>query len=245
MVRDQVAAFGNDLVHILHCRCIKLVTDALKSQGECKPSELRAMGFYQDQIVPLLTNLSMRNKRLSAYRDRVVPAATGRVLEIGIGSGLNLARYSPNVRQLIGLEPSPKLLGMARHAGRLVIPVDLIEGSAEEIPLEKASVDTVVTTWTLCTIPDASRALCEMRRVLKPGGRLLFVEHGRASDPNVVWWQDHLTPIWKRIGGGCHLNRAIGLLIEGAGFQFERLETSYMRGPKPMTFMYEGSARPA
>jgi ubiquinone/menaquinone biosynthesis C-methylase UbiE len=203
------------------------------------------MGFYRDQIVPLLTNLSMRNKRLSAYRDRVVPAATGRVLEIGIGSGLNLPRYSPNVQHLIGLEPSPKLLGMARHAVRLVIPVDLIEGSAEEIPLEKASVDTVVTTWTLCTIPDASRALYEMRRVLKPGGRLLFVEHGRASDPNVVWWQDHLTPIWKRIGGGCHLNRAIGSLIEGAGFRFERLETSYMRGPKPMTFMYEGSARPA
>jgi ubiquinone/menaquinone biosynthesis C-methylase UbiE len=203
------------------------------------------MGFYRDQIVPLLTNLSMRNKRLSAYRDRVVPAATGRVLEIGIGSGLNLPRYSPNVQHLIGLEPSPKLLGMARHAVRLVIPVDLIEGSAEEIPLEKASVDTVVTTWTLCTIPDASRALYEMRRVLKPGGRLLFVEHGRASDPNVVWWQDHLTPIWKSIGGGCHLNRAIGSLIEGAGFRFERLETSYMRGPKPMTFMYEGSARPA
>jgi len=102
-----------------------------------------------------------------------------------------------------------------------------------------------MTTWTLCTIPNASRALCEMRRVLKPGGRLLFVEHGRASDPNVVWWQDQLTPIWKRIGGGCHLNRAIGSLIEGAGFRLERLETSYMRGPKPMTFMYEGSARPA
>jgi ubiquinone/menaquinone biosynthesis C-methylase UbiE len=202
------------------------------------------MSFYKDQIVPLLTNLSMRNRHLAAYRDRIVPAATGRVLEIGIGSGLNLPRYSPNVQQLIGLEPSPKLLGMARNVGRLVIPVDLIEGSAEEIPLEKASVDTVVTTWTLCTIPDASRALYEMRRVLKPGGRLLFVEHGRASDPNVVRWQDHLTPIWKRIGGGCHLNRAIGSLIEAAGFRFERLETSYMRGPKPITFIYEGSARP-
>ena len=203
------------------------------------------MGFYQDKIVPLLTNLSMRNKHLAVYRDRVVPAATGRVLEVGIGSGLNLPRYSPNVQQVIGLEPSPKLLGMARQAGHRSFPVGLVEGSAEEIPLEKASVDTVMTTWTLCTIPNASRALCEMRRVLKPGGRLLFVEHGRASDPNVVWWQDQLTPIWKRIGGGCHLNRAIGSLIEGAGFRLERLETSYMRGPKPMTFMYEGSARPA
>jgi ubiquinone/menaquinone biosynthesis C-methylase UbiE len=122
--------------------------------------------------------------------------------------------------------------------------VNLIEGSAEEIPLEKATVDAVVTTWTLCTIPDVSCALREMRRVLKPGGRLLFVEHGRALDPNVVWWQDHLTPIWKSLGGGCHLNRAIGSLIEGAGFRFERLETGYMRGPKPMTFMYQGSARP-
>ena len=202
------------------------------------------MGFYQDQVVPLLTNLSMRNKHLSAYRDRVVPAATGRVLEVGIGSGLNLPRYSRHVQQVIGLEPSHKLLNMARSVGRQSFPVDLIEGSAEEIPLENASVDTIVTTWTLCTIPDASHALNEMRRVLKPGGRLLFVEHGRAPEPNVVWWQDILTPMWKSIGGGCHLNRAIGSLIEGAGFRFERLETSYMRGPKPMTFMYEGGARP-
>ena len=122
--------------------------------------------------------------------------------------------------------------------------VEFIEGSAEAIPLQDASVDTVVTTWTLCSIPDALRALRDMRRVLRTGGRLLFVEHGRAPDPKVVWWQDQLTPAWKRLGGGCHLNRAIGTLIEGAGFQFDRLQTGYMRGPKPMTFMYEGSARP-
>jgi ubiquinone/menaquinone biosynthesis C-methylase UbiE len=202
------------------------------------------MGFYQDQIVPLLINLSMRQKNLVAYRDRIVPAATGRVLEIGIGSGLNLPLYSPSVQHVIGLDPSPRLLEMARGAQRRNLPVDFIEGSAEGIPLEKASIDTVVTTWTLCSIPDADRALRETHRVLKPAGRLLFVEHGRAPDPNVVWWQDRLTPIWKRLGGGCHLNRAIGSLIEGAGFQFERLETGYMRGPKPMAFMYEGSARP-
>lgn len=202
------------------------------------------MGLYQDQIVPLLTSLSMRNRHLAAYRDRVIPAATGRVLEVGVGSGLNLPRYSADVQQVIGLEPLPKLLNMARNVGRRSFPVDLIEGSAEKIPLEKASVDTVVTTWTLCTIPDVDRALHEMRRALKPGGRLLFVEHGRAPDPNVVWWQDWLTPLWKHVGGGCHLNRAIASLIEGAGFRLERLETGYMRGPKPMTFMYEGSARP-
>jgi ubiquinone/menaquinone biosynthesis C-methylase UbiE len=202
------------------------------------------MGFYQNQIVPLLTSLSMRNGHLAAYRDRVVPAATGRVLEVGVGSGLNLPYYSADVQQVIGLEPSPKLLNMARRVGRRCFPVDLIEGSAEQIPLEKATVNTVVTTWTLCTIPDVDRALHEMHRVLKPGGRLLFVEHGRAPDPNVVWWQDWLTPMWKRVGGGCHLNRAIASLIEGAGFRLERLKTGYMRGPKPMTFMYEGSARP-
>jgi ubiquinone/menaquinone biosynthesis C-methylase UbiE len=166
------------------------------------------------------------------------------VLEIGIGSGLNLPFYSRNVARVIGLEPSPRLLAMARRVERTGNgSVEFIEGSAEAIPLQDASVDTVVTTWTLCSIPDALRALRDMRRVLRTGGRLLFVEHGRAPDPNVIWWQDRLTPVWKRLGGGCHLNRAIGTLIEGAGFQFDRLQTGYMRGPKPMTFMCEGSAR--
>jgi ubiquinone/menaquinone biosynthesis C-methylase UbiE len=202
------------------------------------------MGFYQDQIVPLLINWSMRQKDLAAYRARIIPAAEGRVLEIGIGSGLNLPFYSRNVARVIGLEASPRLLAMARQVERTGNgSVEFIEGSAEAIPLQDASVDTVVTTWTLCSIPDALRALRDMRRVLRPGGHLLFVEHGRAPDPNVIWWQDRLTPVWKRLGGGCHLNRAIGTLIEGAGFQFDRLETGYMRGPKPMTFMYEGSAR--
>jgi ubiquinone/menaquinone biosynthesis C-methylase UbiE len=202
------------------------------------------MGFYQDQIVPLLINWSMRQKNLAAYRARIIPAAEGRVLEIGIGSGLNLPFYSRNVARVIGLEPSPRLLAMARRTERTGNgSVEFIEGSAEATPLHDASVDTVVTTWTLCSIPDALRALRDMRRVLRPGGHLLFVEHGRAPDPNVIWWQDRLTPVWKRLGGGCHLNRAIGTLIEGAGFQFDRLQTGYMRGPKPMTFMYEGSAR--
>ena len=203
------------------------------------------MGFYQDQIVPLLINWSMRQKNLAAYRARIIPATEGRVLEIGIGSGLNLPFYSRNVARVIGLEPSPRLWAMARRVERTGNgSVEFIEGSAEAIPLQDASVDTVVTTWTLCSIPDALRALRDMRRVLRTGGRLLFVEHGRAPDPKVVWWQDQLTPAWKRLGGGCHLNRAIGTLIEGAGFQFDRLQTGYMRGPKPMTFMYEGSAHP-
>src|SRR5215470_12126966 len=203
------------------------------------------MGFYQEQIVPLLINLAMRQKNLVAYRNRVVPAAEGRVLEIGIGSGFNLPFYSSNAQQVLGLDPSPKLLAMARRVSPPgSMPVELIEGSAEKIPLENATVDTVVTTWTLCSIPDADRALREMRRVLKPGGRLLFAEHGRSPEPNVVWWQDRLTPIWRCLGGGCHLNRAIRSLIENAGFQFDRYEADYMPGPKPMAFMYEGVALP-
>jgi ubiquinone/menaquinone biosynthesis C-methylase UbiE len=203
------------------------------------------MGFYQDQIIPLLINLTMRRRDLAAYRSRVVPSADGRVLEIGIGSGLNLPFYSRNVKDFIGLDASPKLLSMERRNLRPDTPSpELIEGSAEAIPLENDSVDTVVTTWTLSTIPDAGRALREMHRVLRPTGRLLFIEHGLATEPNVRWWQDHLTPVWKRIGGGCHLNRAIQSLIEDAAFRFDRFQTGYMRGPKPLTFMYEGTARP-
>src|ERR1700730_9001584 len=139
------------------------------------------MGFYHNQIVPHLINLAMRQQNLAAYRSRIVPAAEGRVLEVGVGSGLNLPFYSQNVKHVIGLDPSPKLLAMAREAAHASPgTVELIEGSAEAIPLESASVDSVVTTWTLCSIPDAPRSLREMRRVLKPDGRLLFVEHGRA-----------------------------------------------------------------
>jgi ubiquinone/menaquinone biosynthesis C-methylase UbiE len=203
------------------------------------------MSFYQNQIIPTLINLTMRQRNLIAYRSRVVPAAEGRVLELGVGSGLNLPFYSSSIERLIGLDPSPKLLAMVRRNLRSDLPsVELIEGSAEAIPLEDRSVDTIVTTWTMCSIPNVVRALEEMHRVLRATGRLLFVEHGRAPDPNVRWWQDRLTPIWKRIGGGCHLNRAIQMLIEDAAFQFERFETGYMSGPKPLTFMYEGSARP-
>ncbi|KAB2916382.1 MAG: class I SAM-dependent methyltransferase [Hyphomicrobiaceae bacterium] len=203
------------------------------------------MGFYADHVVPVLIDLSMRNRLLRPYRQRVVGTAEGRVLEIGIGSGLNLPWYGANVVRVAGLDPSPRLLAKAQEkADRILPPVTFIEGSAEAIPFDDRCFDTVVTTWTLCSIPNASAALAEMRRVLVPTGRLLFVEHGRSPEARVCWWQDRLTPLWKRIGGGCHLNRAIAELIAGAGFRIERLDTGYMKGPKPMTFMYEGSARP-
>ena len=203
------------------------------------------MGFYVDRIVPYLVHMSMRQETLVAYRERVISQAAGRILEVGIGSGLNLQYYSQAAKCVIGLDPSAKLLSMAVKAKRPGgLRVELVKGSAEMIPVEDSAIDTVLTTWTLCTIPNVRQALKEMRRVLQPNGRLLFVEHGRSSDVKVQGWQDRLTPIWKCIGGGCHLNRAISHLIEDAGFQMDRMKTGYMKGPKPMTFMYEGSAHP-
>lgn len=203
------------------------------------------MGFYDDRILPHVINLAMRNRELRPYRERVISAAEGRVLEIGIGSGINLPFYR-RAENIVGLEPSPRLAEMTRQraVNRRISSVQVIEGSAEAIPLDNNSVDTVVMTWTLCSIPRASLALTEMRRVLKPSGQLLFVEHGRAPEENVRKWQDRLTPVWKRIGGGCHLNRPIRDLIEGAGFSIQQIDAGYMKGPKPMSFMYEGRARP-
>ncbi len=201
------------------------------------------MSFYSERVLPRLVHLSMRQTTFEPYRRRVTAQARGRVLEIGVGSGLNLPLY-PAATHVVGLDPSAKSLSMARAAaGGLGRSIELVEGVAEAIPLPDHSVDTVVSTWTMCSIPDLSRALGEMRRVLTPEGRLLFVEHGRSSDQGVVRWQDRLTPLWRRIGGGCHLNRPIAQLIQDAGFRVERLETGYMEGPRPMTFMYEGSAR--
>jgi SAM-dependent methyltransferase len=204
-----------------------------------------SMGFYNDIILPRLCDLAMRNKQLKPFRERVIGAAEGRVLEIGVGSGMNLSFYRPPVREVLALEPAPWLVTMARSASRETsMPVRFLEASAEAIPLDQHSVDTIVTTWTLCSIPQAATALADMRRVLRPGGKLLFAEHGMAPDEGVRRWQDRLTPIWRRFSGGCHLNRPIRSMIEGAGFRIDRIVTGYIPGPKPMTFMYEGSAWP-
>jgi len=207
------------------------------------------MCFYQEHIVPHLVNLAMRNRELTPYRERVLAGAEGRVLEVGIGAGANLKFYPPRVREILALEPSAKLITMARNAARRFstrsAAVNFMEASAEAIPLDTSSVDTVVMTWTLCSIPAPLKALGEMRRVLKPGGQLLFVEHGLSPDARVRKWQNRLTPLWKSIAGGCHLNRPVSGLLENAGFHVTHLKTGYMeRGPKPMTFLYEGIASP-
>ncbi|MBF0332924.1 MAG: class I SAM-dependent methyltransferase [Alphaproteobacteria bacterium] len=186
----------------------------------------------------------MRSRHLPPFRQRVLEPARGVVLELGIGSGLNVGFYPAAVERLIGVEPSAPLLALARRAvATAPFPVTLLQASAESLPLPDASVDTVVTTWTLCSIPDVGRALVEARRVLRPDGRLLFVEHGLAPEPGVQEWQRRLTPLWRRCSGGCHLDRPIAELIAEAGFRFERLEAGSMPGPRLVTYMTEGSAR--
>jgi ubiquinone/menaquinone biosynthesis C-methylase UbiE len=204
------------------------------------------MSFYQRYLLPRLTHLAMRQKQLLPFRQRIVGAAEGRVLEVGVGSGLNFPIYGATVTSVIGLEPSPELLKMARpRASAAAVPIALLDASAEAIPLDSGSIDTIVTTWTLCTIPDAQRALTEMRRVLKPVGALLFVEHGRAPEPGIARWQDRLDPLWSSLAGGCHLNHKMDDLIAGSGFRIEDMENARLPGPRTHTFLYLGRAKPA
>jgi ubiquinone/menaquinone biosynthesis C-methylase UbiE len=200
------------------------------------------MGLYQDCVLPFLIHLSMSNRQLADYRRRTVAAAHGRVLEIGIGSGLNLSLYGREVSAIYGIDPSAKLL--ERAAKQQPRKPVLVRASAETAPFEDGTFDAIVTTWTLCSIPDVLSALREMQRLLRRDGRLLFVEHGLARDRAVARWQNRLTPCWKCVAGGCHLNRKIDDLIVAAGFRIEHLETGYMRGRNPFAYMYEGVARP-
>jgi ubiquinone/menaquinone biosynthesis C-methylase UbiE len=201
------------------------------------------MGLYGRWIVPRLLELAMQNRLLDHYRHQTIASTRGLVLEVGVGSGVNLPLYGPAVTHVFGLDPSPELLRLAsKRAREAVVPVSLLRGSAEQVPFADAVFDAIVMTWTLCSIPNPIAALTEMRRVLKPGAQLLFVEHGLSSEIRTARWQHRLTPYWKRISGGCHLDRKTDDLIRAAGFQINTVETGYMTGPKPWTFMYHGSA---
>jgi SAM-dependent methyltransferase len=202
------------------------------------------MSVYDTYALPVLTDLVMRNRVAHAERLRFIPLARGDVLEVGVGSGLNIPIYGPAVRTLSALDPSPRLLRMARRqAAGARFPVTFMEQSAEAIPLANGAVDTVVTTWTLCTIPEPVQALQEMRRVLRADGRLIFVEHGRAPEPGVVRWQDRLTPLWRSIAGGCHLNRSIDRLLALGGFEITELDRGYTAGLRVAAYLYRGLAR--
>ncbi len=204
------------------------------------------MNFYDRWVLPPILDLVMQQAQLEKYRREVVGAAIGRVLEVGVGSGLNFPQYSEQVEIVFGIDPSPRLLAIARRrAAAAGVQADLMLGSATAIPLADSTVDTVVMTWTLCSIPDPLAALREMRRVLKPSGQLLFVEHGLSPEPAVDRWQRRLTPMWRPIAGGCHLDRKVDDLIRSAGFEMNELRTEYANGPRPMTYMYLGRAQPS
>jgi len=202
------------------------------------------MGFYDDKILPRLINLACGAKPSMKQREKIVPHAEGDVLEIGFGSGLNVAFYDRRkVRKIFGLEPSEGMRRLA--AGRVSesgLDIEFIDLPGEEIPLAANSVDTVLMTYTLCTIPDVAAALEGMRRVLKPGGKLLFCEHGKAPDEGVRRWQNRLNPAWGKIGGGCNMNRDIPALIEAGGFRITEDERMYIPGPRILCYNYWGRA---
>ncbi len=200
-----------------------------------------------DKLLASLTDMVCSLPVITANRRKVTPFAEGVVVEPGMGSGLNLAHYDKDaVKAVIGVDPQEDLLKMARRrAAQAAVPVEFLARSAEELPLESGSIDTVLLTYTGCSIPDVARALDEFRRVLKPSGRLLFCEHGRSHEPRVARFQDMANSLWRPLAGGCHLNRDIASLLQGAGFRMERCERFYaMARPKFISYHYVGSARP-
>jgi ubiquinone/menaquinone biosynthesis C-methylase UbiE len=203
------------------------------------------MSFYENRVLPCLINLACSSKPTRKQRDKIVHRAYGDVLEIGFGSGLNLPHYDrDNVRRVFGLEPSA---GMRNSAARSIaesdIEVELIDLPGEQIPLDDNSVDSVLITYTLCSIADAVTALRGMRRVLKPGGHLFFCEHGKAPDADVHKWQRRLNPAWRRVAGGCNMDRDVPALLREGGFDIEDDNRMYIPGIRALSYNYWGAAR--
>lgn len=201
------------------------------------------MGLYANQVLPRATDFALRGSECTKIRARAAVGLSGEVLEIGFGSGLNVAHYPSSVARVYAVDPAT--VGRKLAAKRIAVspvPVEYVGLDGESLPLPDDSVDHALSTWTLCTIPDADRALQEIRRVLRPGGSFHFVEHGRSPDPKVARWQDRLTPLQRRAFGGCHLNRTIDTLIVGSGLAPTRMATYYMSGLKPYGYSFEGVA---
>ena len=202
------------------------------------------MKFYDEKILPHLIDFACGMGQVMKTRAQVVPKASGRVLEIGIGTGLNLSFYDADkVSTIVGVDPAAQMQSLARQrAAAIDIPVEMIALELGQIQAADASFDSIVCTFTLCTIPDPLAALQEMRRVLKPGGQFLFSEHGRAPDLKVRVWQDRLTPLWRPLAGGCHLNRDIPALLKAGGFRLREVHSRYLQGPRPLTWVWHGWA---
>jgi SAM-dependent methyltransferase len=202
-----------------------------------------AMGLYDEQLLPRFTHVVMARREFTPIRSRVAAGLDGEVLEVGFGSGLNVPHYPAGVSRVRAVDPATvgqKLA--ARRVEASPVPVEYVGLEGEELPMGPGTVDHVLTTWTLCTIPDVKSALAEIERVLRPGGSFHFVEHGRSPDPKVTTWQDRLTPLQRRVAGGCHLNRPIDHLVGGSGLELSRMENYYVKGPRSFGYMFEGVA---
>ena len=204
------------------------------------------MGFYSKTILPKLLNSAMANKSLEEFRPKVLAKARGQVLEIGFGSGLNLPFYPRPVTHLTAVDINP---GMEKFARKVMadsqVKTDFLVINGEELPFEAQSFDTVVSTWTLCSIERIDQALVEIRRVLRPDGQFIFIEHGLSPEANVQKWQRRLNPLQKKLAGNCHLDRPINTLIENQGFKISELKEFYLENsPKIMSYFYQGTALP-
>ena len=201
------------------------------------------MGLYADQILPRAINLVLRGGEFAGPRARAAAGLDGEVLEIGFGSGLNIPYYPAGLTLVRAVDPAAAGRQLAaRRAAACAVPIEYAGSDAQTLPACEASVDSVLSTWTLCTIPDAARALAEIRRVLRPGGAFCFVEHGLAPDARVARIQQRLTPFQRRVAGGCHLDRRIDQLVAAAGLELTRLDTYHMRGPRALGYTFEGVA---
>lgn len=205
------------------------------------------MKLYREHLLPRLIDCACGLPMVSAQREQLVPRARGKVLEIGYGSGLNLPYYRPDqVQDVTAVEPLQAMHRFAlRRARQARVPVTLVAGTAEELPLAREAFDTVVVTYTLCSITDVAAALREMFRVLRPDGSLLFCEHGLSPDAQVRRWQHRMTPLWRRFAGGCHLDRPIPDLVVAGGFSIAELDAGYLPGPRPLTYNFRGVGVPA
>lgn len=202
------------------------------------------MSFYERQVLPRVIDVLLANEKMQQVRAPSLNGLSGTVVELGFGSGPNVPLYPAEVDRVLAVDPSE--VGVRLATKRLAaskVPVEIVGLDGATLPIEDDAADCVLSTWTLCTIPDVAAALAESRRVLKPGGRLFFLEHGRSPDPELARRQERFNPIQMKIAGGCHLTRDIGALVREAGFEMERFKTFQISGPEVMSFMYSGVAR--
>ncbi|MEM7097236.1 MAG: class I SAM-dependent methyltransferase [Pseudomonadota bacterium] len=202
--------------------------------------------WYEQHVLPRLIDAACSQPPMTRLRETYVSEAKGDVLELGIGSGLNLVHYDEDkVRSVTGVDPAASITAKAQmRAEKISVPVEVLGISGEALDADNAAYDTVVCTWTLCSIPNPYRAVDEMRRVLKPGGKVIFVEHGKSDDPGIAKWQRRIEPLWKKIGGGCHLTRRVDDLLRDGGFRLDHFKSGYEDGPKVAAFMMHGVASP-